>query len=104
MRIYYKKHYTEVGCVDIDKDFINCEYGGDLVSAVKDEADKRISQDEIKYEIVDYDLSEDEMNYKKSAEYMEDVYEQIDRDQFDAVNLIYEGLTDLRNARGEVRF
>lgn len=104
MKIYYKKHYTEIGVVEVDKDYVNCEFGGDLVEAVKEKADRRISDDEIKYEILDYDLDEHEMNYKKSAEYIEDVYEQIERDQMDAVNLIYEGLRDLRSSTGEVRF
>lgn len=104
MRIFYKKHYTERGYVDIDKDYINSEYGGDIVGAVKEKAGRWDDSDKVKFEILDYDLDEDEMNYKRSAEYMEDVYEQIDRDQWDAVNLIYDGLKDLRDKRGEVRF
>ena len=104
MRVYYKKHYTEVGVIEVDKEYVNSELGGDLVEAVKEKADRRINEDDIKYEILDYDLNEYEMNYKKSAEYIEDVYEQIERDQMDAVNLIYEGLKDLRDSRGEVRF
>ena len=60
--------------------------------------------DGVKVEILDYDLNEDEMNYKKSAEYIEDVYEQIEKDQEDAISLIYEGLKDLRDSRGEIRF
>lgn len=104
MKIYYKKHYVERGCVDIDKDYINSEYGGDIVEAVKEKAGRWDDSDKVKFEILDYDLNENEMNYKRSAEYMEDVYEQIDRDQWDAVNLIYEGIKDLRDLRGEVRF
>ena len=104
MKIYYKKYYTERGCVDIDKDYINLEYGGDILGALKEKAGSWDDSDKVKFEILDYDLDEDEMNYKKSAEYIEDVYEQIDRDQIDAVDLIYEGLKDLRDSRGEVRF
>ena len=104
MKIYYKKHYTERGCVDIDKDYINSEYGGDVVEALKEKVGSWDDSDKVKYEILDYDLNEEEMNYKKSAEYIEDVYEQIERDQIDAINLIYEGLKDLRDSRGEVRF
>lgn len=104
MKIYYKKHYTERGCVDIDKDYINSEFGGDIVGAVKEKAGRWDDSDKVKFEILDYDLDENEMNYKRSAEYMEDVYEQIDRDQWDAVNLIYDGIKDLRNSREEVRF
>ena len=104
MKIYYKKHYTERGCVDIDKDYINSEYGGDILGALKEKVKTINDGDGVKFEILDYDLDEDEMNYKKSAEYIEDVYEQIERDQWDAVNLIYEGLKDLRDSRGEIRF
>lgn len=104
MKIYYKKHYTERGYVDINKDYINSEFGGDIVEAVKEKAGRWDDSDKVKFEILDYELDEDEMNYKRSAEYMEDVYEQIDRDQWDAVNLIYDGLKDLRNKREEVRF
>ena len=104
MKIYYKKHYTERGCIDIDKDYINSEYGGDILGALKEKVKTINDGDGVKVEILDYDLDEDEMNYKKSAEYIEDVYEQIERDQWDAVNLIYEGLKDLRDKRGEVRF
>lgn len=104
MKIYYKKHYTERGCVDIDKDYINSEYGGDILGALKEKAGSWDDSDKVKYEILDYDLNEEEMNYKKSAEYIEDVYEQIERDQIDAINLIYEGLKNLRDSRGEVRF
>ena len=104
MKIYYKKHYVERGCVDIDKDYINSEYGGDIVEAVKEKAGRWDDSDKVKFEILDYDLDEDEMNYKKSAEYIEDVYEQIEKDQEDAINLIYEGLKNLRDSRGEIRF
>ena len=104
MKIYYKKHYTERGCVDISKDYINSQYGGDILGALKEKARKWDDLDNVKFEILDYDLDEDELNYKKSAEYIEDVYEQIERDQEDAVSLIYEGLRDLRSSTGEVRF
>ena len=104
MKVYYKKHYVERGCVDIDKDYINSEYGGDILGALKEKVKTMNDGDKVKFEILDYDLDEDEMNYKKSAEYIEDVYEQIEKDQEDAISLIYEGLKDLRDSRGEVRF
>lgn len=104
MKIYYKKHYVERGCVDISKDYINSQYGGDILGALKEKVKNINDGDCVKIEILDYDLDEDELNYKKSAEYIEDVYEQIEKDQEDAVSLIYEGLRDLRSSTGEVRF
>lgn len=104
MKVYYKKHYTERGCVDISKDYINSQYDGDILGALKEKVKTMNDGDGVKVEILDYDLSEEETNYKKSAEYIEDVYEQIEKDQEDAISLIYEGLTDLRSSTGEVRF
>lgn len=104
MKIYYKKHYTEIGSVDIDKSYINSQYKGDILGALKEKVKKWNDGDGVKVEILDYDLSEEEMNYKKSAEYIEDVYELLDQAGEDAVSLIYEGIKDLRDSRGEVRF
>lgn len=107
MRIYYKKHYTEVESVEISMEEVNLNFNGDILEAVKFYGDKYISKDELKYEILDYDLSEKEMNYKKVGEYIEKNYENINRKDCEAIDLIYEGMKELKklsNSDGRVKF
>lgn len=96
MRIFYKKHYTEVGSVDISREEINFNFNGDILEAVKFYGDGYVAKDKLKYEILDYDLSESEMNYKKVGEYIEKNYENVNRKDCEAIDLIYEGMEELK--------
>lgn len=107
MKIYYKKHYTEIGSVDVSREEINFNFNGDILEAVKFYGDGCVSKDKLKYEILDYDLSESEMNYKKVGEYIEKNYEKINRKDCEAIDLIYEGMEELKklsNSDGRVKF
>lgn len=104
MKIYYKKHYTEIGSVDVNREEINLNFNGDILEAAKFYADDYVYKNEIRYELLDYDLDENEMNYKKVGEYIEENYENVNRKDCEAIDLIYEGMKELKKLNeGEER-